>query len=115
MDLELMPGWSGTLPALLTSSPPSGLGAGVHRSSLLGSLWELGEVCCGPAKPRLRTPGASSLPHYLLQLSLHPVCNLIKQAEQLVSGSLACQRQSMNISSQQAITSATGTKWNWEG
>jgi len=43
---------------------------------------------CMPA----HTHKMASLPLYLLQFSLHPVCNLIKQAEQLVSGCLACQR-----------------------
>lgn len=44
------------------------------------------------ARAPAHTQEMASLPHSLLQLSLHPVCNLIKQAEQLVSGRLACQR-----------------------
>lgn len=54
-------------------------------------------------------PKMASFPQHLLQLSLHPVGNLINQAEQLVSGRLACQRHGYEY---QQSTSHHSSYWH---
>lgn len=80
---------------IFTASPYRGVDAGVHTCTLLRLYEELAmrrDAFWSCKRTPAHTHKMASLPPHLLQFSLHHVYNLIKQAEQLVSGRLACQR-----------------------